>query len=315
MEARTTVPVENVSERRQHRPALAILFRCCAIALFTIMWASSKLSAENGANTIEIVFFRAIFALPVVLLWIGFGPGIDSIKTKRPLAHVQRSGIGMVSMFFTFYAIVLLPLAEATTIGFTAPIFSTILSMVLLRERIGRYRWAAIMVGFLGVIIVMQSGFSGHHVPLKGLVVGLISAMGIAMVTVTVRQISSTETATATVFWFTVGTAVVAGALMPFFGQSHGWNTYLFFAVTGGFGAVAQLLMTASLRFGPVALVVPFDYTQLVWASLLGWLLWSAVPLPSTLMGSVLIVGAGLFTLYREHRLRIDRETTPSAVS
>jgi drug/metabolite transporter (DMT)-like permease len=299
----------------QYRPGLAILCRCAATVLFTIMWALAKLASERGANTVEILFYRGLFAAPVVILWTMIGPGLQAVKTRRPGVHLQRTVIGMVSMFFTFYAITLLPLAEASTLSFTAPIFSTLLSTLLLGERVGIYRIAATLLGFLGVVIVMLPGFSGHHLPLEGLVVGVISAVGIACVTVTIRQISDTESATAIVFWFTLGTLATTMVLMPWFGQWHHWQVIALLGGTGAIGAVAQLLMTAALRFAPVAVVVPFDYTQLIWATLAGFLLWGTMPHLSTWLGSALIIAAGMVTIYREHRHRIFRAATPPAAA
>lgn len=295
----------SASPTAQHRPGMAILCRCGSVMMLTAMWTSTKLASEGGAHLVETLFYRAVFALPILLLWVMAGPGLPALRTHRPRAHVQRAVIGLTSMFVTFYTIIVLPLAEATTLSFTAPIFSTILSAMLLGERIGRYRIAAILVGFIGVLIVMQSSFSSDKLPMTGLVIGLISAIGLAAVTVTVRQISETETATATVFWFTVATIVVTGMMMPWFGQRHDLHTFGFLAMTGTMGVMGQLLMTASLRFGPVSLVVPFDYSQLFWAGLLGYLVWDTVPPPATWLGTCLIVIAGLFTFFRERRPRI----------
>ncbi len=297
----------------QYQPGRAILCRCLATVMFTLMWTLSKITSEAGVNTVEIVFYRSLFAAPVVLLWTLLGPGLHSIRTYRPLAHLQRTGIGVISMFLTFYAITLLPLAEASTLSFSAPIFSTLISAMLLGERIGVWRITAVIFGFLGVLVVMLPSFNGHHLPLDGLIAGVLSAIGIAMVTVTVRQISDTESATAIVFWFTIGSFLIFAMLMPWFGQAHDWRIIGLLAAMGAIGAIGQLLMTAALRFAPVAVVVPFDYTQMLWATLVGFLLWHSIPPSSTWLGSALIITAGLVTIYREHRHRITRQATPTA--
>ncbi|WP_221792501.1 DMT family transporter [Aquisediminimonas sediminicola] len=297
----------------QHQPGRAILCRCLATILFTLMWTLSKIASEAGVNTIEIVFYRSLFAAPVVLLWTLLGPGLHSIRTARPFAHLQRTGIGVISMFFTFYAITLLPLAEASTLSFSAPIFSTLMSAMLLGERIGIWRITAVIFGFLGVLVVMLPGFTDHHLPLDGLIAGVLSAIGIAMVTVTVRQISDTESATAIVFWFTIGAFLIFSMLMPWFGHMHDWRIIAMLAAMGGIGAIAQLFMTAALRFAPVGVVVPFDYTQLLWATLVGFLVWNNIPPGTTWLGSAIIITAGLVTIYREHRHRISRQATPTA--
>lgn len=294
---------ENASASRPDRKLHGILLRIGAISCFSLMAALVKLASDRGVMPLEILFYRNALALPVVLGVVLFGPGIASVATTRPMAHLSRSVIGMVSMFLTFQALAMLPLAEATTIGFTAPLFATLLSAVLLGERVHRHRGAAIAVGFAGVLIVMQPG--GHHVPAAGAAVALLAAFAVGIVTITVRQIGMTEPATTTVFWFTVGGTVATSLLLPFVAQAHDGATWGILLGMGLLGGAAQILMTASLRNAPIALLAPFDYLQLAWSILLGWLLWSTAPGRATFVGAALIVASGLYTVYRERRLHV----------
>jgi drug/metabolite transporter (DMT)-like permease len=292
---------------RQDAVLNGILLRCLAAGCFSIMSALLKAAGDAGVAAPEMLFWRATFGLPVVLGWVMLGPGLAALSTRRPLAHVGRTALGITSILFTFQALILLPLAEAVAIGFTAPIFATILSAALLGEEVGRYRWAAVAIGFLGVVIVMRPGGSSEAVPLIGAVVALVSAFGTASVTVTIRQIGTTENVAAIVFWFFAGSALVGGALLTVWGQWHGPATVALLAGGGVAGGFAQIAMTSSLRLAPVAVLSPFDYLQMVGALLLGWLLLASTPTVNTLAGAGLIAASGLFTAWREHCRRRER--------
>ena len=286
--------------RHDHR-LRGIAYRFGAVFCFAIMAGGVKLAADRGVSTTELIFYRNLFSLPVILLWLALGPGFGAIRTKRPGAHLSRAGVGLVSMFLNFQALVMLPLAEATTIGFAAPLFATILSTLVLSERIGPHRWAAVALGFAGVIVVMQPGQSA--LPLDGLAVAIIAAFGVASVVITVRQIGATEQAATTVFWFNIASLAVVSLPMPWLAHTHSPAVFGILLVMGVAGGIAQILMTSSLRHAPVAVLAPFDYFQLLWATAIGWLLWSRAPSPATLAGGVLIAASGIYTGYREHHL------------
>jgi drug/metabolite transporter (DMT)-like permease len=280
-----------------------IALRCAAAGLFSIQSGVLKLASTDGVTAPEMLFYRALFGLPVVLMWVMSGPGLAGLRTQRPLAHLGRSALGIMSILCTFQALILLPLADAITIGFTAPIFATLLSMWLLGDKVGTHRRLAVIAGFIGVIIVMRPGGSSHAVPLLGVMIALASALGMAGVTITLRQLGTTENVAAIVFWFFVCSVVVGGMLLPFFGSAHAPLTWLLLAIGGTAGGAMQLAMTASLRHAPVSVLSPFDYFQIVGALLLGWLLLNEGPTVNTLAGAALIAGSGLFTAWRERRL------------
>ena len=159
---------------------------------FATMGALLKLASEQGLNAPELVFYRSLFSLPVVLFWVLKRESLAALRPNRPLAHVWRSGLGLLSMGLTFQALILLPLADATAINFTAPIFATILSFLILREFVGVHRWAAVFVGFIGVLIVARPG--GSSLPLLGVGIALAGALGQAGVTTTLRHLQRSET-------------------------------------------------------------------------------------------------------------------------
>ena len=291
-----------------------ILLRVAAISCSAALIACAKFASGRGVGTLEILFYRNALAMPVVLGAVLLGPGLRSLRTKRPGAHFSRSMLGIFNMWTTFQALALLPLADATTIAFTAPLFATMLSSVVLREPVHRHRWAAIAVGIVGVVIVMRPG--AHHVAIAGLSVALVAALGSGIVTVTLRQIGATEPATTTVFWFTLAGTIASALAMPFVAQGHDPLTWGALILGGIAGGSAQMLMTASLRHAPVSVLAPFDYLNLPWSILYGWLLFSSVPAATTLAGAALIAASGLYTVHRERRLHLAAtaaEATPPA--
>jgi drug/metabolite transporter (DMT)-like permease len=288
---------------------LGIGLRIGATTSFGLMAATIKLGHDAGIATPELIFYRFAFGLPPLLAWIAMTRNFGAWRTGRPLAHLTRGLLGLGTMALAFSALAFLPLAEAATIGFVAPLFSVILSALILSEPVGRHRWSAVALGFLGVLIVMQP--AGSHLPPVGLALALLSALGVAAVTITIRQISRTESTPTIVLWFTLFSMAVSALFLPFFGERHSPEDWLLLAALGLSGGVGQLFLTSSLRFAPVAVVVPFDYVQLLWAVLLGWAIWNTQPAATSWAGAAVIIGSGLYTLYREHRLGRDKPHVP----
>lgn len=287
-----------------------IALRIGAAGCFSVMAAVLKLASLDGVVAPEMLFYRAFFGLPVVLIWVMTRQGgLSALSTRHPWAHVGRSALGIVSILCVFQTLTLLPLADATTLSFTAPIFATLLSFLILKEAVGARRWAAVAVGFIGVVIVMRPipgviGAADHAVPVQGIAFGLIAALLTAGVTITLRQLRDTEHVAAIVFWFFVGSSLVGAILLPIVGHWRSPTTFALLVGSGIAGGLAQLFMTASLQKAPVAVVAPFDYLQIVGAIVFGWWLMSTTPTLSTLAGAALIASSGLYTAWREHLRR-----------
>ncbi|PCG10181.1 DMT family transporter [Sphingomonas ginsenosidimutans] len=284
-----------------------IALRLLAIFFLATMSALIKWGEHRGATLFEGMFWRQACALPVVLAFVVRGPGLASLRTARFRGHLARAMVGLVGMVFTFGAVILLPLAEATTFQFTVPIFATILGATLLKERTGIQRWAAVLVGFVGVLVVAQPG-SAHLSPM-GAAVGLLAALFVALVAVLLRQLRDEPTGT-TVFWFTTLTLPPIAIPYAFHLQAHDAGTWAILAATGVVGALGQLSITAASRLAPVSAVVPMDYSGLLWATIYGWLLFGALPAPMTWVGAPIIIASGLFIVWREHRLGRQQTTT-----
>ena len=289
------------SDRPRQNRLAGIGLRAAAATCFAFMAMLVKLGHEAGAETVELAFYRFAFGLPPLLLWIAASRNFGAWRTERPLAHLWRGAIGLTTLCLSFSALALLPLAEATTIGFAAPLFAVMLSALVLGEPVGRYRWSAVAIGFAGMLVVMRP--EGRHLPPLGLLLAGLSAFGAGIVTITIRQVGRTESTQTTVLWFTLFSITVTGALLPFFAQAHDGRTWLLLMALGAVGGTSQICLTASLRYAPVAAVAPFDYVQLLWSVLLGWLAFAQQPLATTWLGAAIVIASGLYTLYREHRL------------
>lgn len=287
--------------------------RLLAVMLLTCMGALIKLTEARGATLPELMLFRQLFSIPVVLAWVAIGPGLGSLRTKRLGAHAGRAALGLTGMTFTFGALLLLPLAEATTISFTVPIFATILGVLILKEATGWHRWCAVIAGFAGVLIVTQPG--DGHIPLIGALVGLISSLLIAIIAIQLRQLGRTENAGTTVFWFATLSLVPMGLIYPFVAVPHDATTWGLLIAIGVVGGVGQIAFTAALRFAPVSAIMPMDYSGLIWATLFGWLLFGALPGSWTFVGAPIIIASGAYIFLRERRLGLHRATPIMAPS
>jgi drug/metabolite transporter (DMT)-like permease len=285
--------------QRVERPMFAIGLRLMAMIGLAVMFSAVKIADGRGVHIVESLFYRQLFACPVVLAWSAWTTGFGALKTRRIGVHISRTIIGMCGMVLNFGAYILLPLAEATAIGFMVPIIGTMLSALLLREKTGIHRWGAVVAGFVGVLVIVQPGHV-TELPRLGLAVGLGAAAVTAIVSLLLRALGRTEGASTTVFYFTALSLPPLGILMLHFGRGHDPGTWALLVLIGVSGGIAQLLMTGALKFAPVSVVLPMDYSSLIWTTLIGWELWRAWPGTSTWFGAGLIVASGLYIAWRE---------------
>ena len=295
----------------EQRPIAGVGLRLLTALLLAVMFALVKLASTRGVNLVETLFYRQCGSALCAIGLVAAGPGFKSLHTRRVGAHVGRMALGMAAMALNFAAMIMLPLAEATAIGFSVPIFSTILAAFILGEPTGKWRWSAVAAGFIGVLLIVQPGTG--EMPLFAASVALVAALLTAAVTIVIRRLGATERASTTVFWFAASSLVPFGLLMLWFGQAHDPATW---AIVGGLalaGGLAQLTLTGALRLAPVALVMPMDYTSLLWAVLLGAWIFAELPTPWIWVGAPIIIASGLVIVWREHRLA--RQATLSAAT
>ncbi len=286
---------------RPARPVLGIWLRVLAMIVLAAMFAMVKLAGSLGVHVVESIFWRQLAGLPVALAFLAWNGQMRTIRTGRPMAHALRMLLGIGAMLLNFSAMLRLDMAEATTFGFAAQIFGTILAALLLREPTGPYRWGAVVIGFIGVIVALQPGGSGLNS--LGAAIALGGALMTGAVIVQIRQMTRTEAPGAIVFWFSLTSMLPLGIAMLFFGKAHSGEAWLAIIGLSIAGAVAQLLLTVSLRHASVATIMTIDYSMLLWSALAGYVVFAEIPAHSIWLGAPLIIGAGLFIAWRERYL------------
>jgi len=290
------------------RPLLALFVRLLAAFALATMGMLVKLAGERGAHLMELIFWRQLLTILLLATGLALTGNLALLKTRRLPAHARRAASGLFGMVFTYGAVLLLPLAEATTLGFTAPVFAVLIAMALLGERIGPYRWGAVAMGFAGVIVVMQP-FSGLHagVTLFGVAVGLVAPFMVAIISFQIQDLNTTENPWSIVFWFATLSLPVAAIALPFVIAAHDPLTWGLIFAMSIVGAAAQMLLTTSLRFGSAAVILLMDYTALLWASYYGYAIFDRAAPASLWLGAPLIIAAGLLIAWRERQLARSR--------
>jgi drug/metabolite transporter (DMT)-like permease len=276
----------------------AIALKLASVALFAVMAGMIKYGSP-GLPVGEVVFLRSLFAF-VPLLWlVRRAGGLGVLRTNRIGAHLRRSVPGLGGMMGGFAALSLLPLADATAINFAVPVLTTLLAIPLLGERVGIYRGSAILVGFIGMLIIVRPGEATLSV---GALYGLAGATSSAFAMVAIRRMEATEPSLSIVFYFTLFCTLGGALLMSVDAIWPPLPAFAVLASAGMIGGVAQILMTRSYRLAAASIVAPFDYTALLFAMLGGFALWGEVPSLTMLAGAALVVASGLFILYRERQ-------------
>ncbi len=285
---------------------LAIVFMLVASILFQGSIALSKWLVETYPIG-ETLFMRAAASLAVASAVILPVTGLTVFRTKRLQDHLLRNISQATAQTFVVIAMSLMPLASVVAITFSAPLFSTITAMVVLKERVGPVRWAALTVGFLGVLVVTSPGVDTFQV---GSLFAIANSVLYGTVAVGVRRMAATESTSTLIMHQMVTLTIFFAASLPF-----GWVTpasvrdWAALIANGIANLVGQYLWTRALHLAPASAVAPFNYFSLVWAIVLGFLVWGDVPSATLLMGSAIVVGSGMFLLWHEARKRQRKST------
>ena len=289
---------------------LGITLQLGATFAFTVMGALVRFVGERVPLG-EQVFTRSFFALiPLLAMIVWRGALASALHTRNPFGHLRRGLTGVVAMVCMFAALARLPLVDATAIGFATPLINVALAAIFLGEKVHVFRWSAVAVGFVGVIVTLSPHLLGaeRHAPSAA---GALFAVGGAFLTAAamtqVRHMSATESTASLVFSFSLISTVASLATIPW-----GWVTpapvdALALFLTGIIGGIAQILITESYRHAGAGTVAPFSYTAMLWSIAIGYLFFGEVPAPVVLAGAALVIAAGLFVIFRERRLGIDR--------
>ncbi len=267
-----------------------------AVFFFSIADATAKWLGQSYAP-IQIVFLRYVFGLIPVALFVWRSGGLRALKTRRPFAHGLRALLFFSALFMLFTGLRGLPLAEAISIAFTAPLFVTALSGPVLGEPVRPRRWAAVVIGLIGALIIVRPGTAAFQFDALYI---LASALCFSLAMLVTRRMAKTETNVAMLAYTTLGAGIASLPLMPFVWRQPAAGDVWLFALIGIVGGMAAYLLIAAYRNAPAAVVAPFDYTGLVWAALLGWIIWQERPEPLVWLGAAIIALSGLYITYRE---------------
>jgi drug/metabolite transporter (DMT)-like permease len=283
---------------------------------FAVMNAIVKLVSVR-LGPIEIGFFRQVFSLAPIIAFVARQGGITVLRTRRPMGHLFRGLIGNSAMIIFFLSVARLPLADANALSFASPLFITALSLPLLGEMVGKHRWSAVGVGFVGVLIMTNpSGDVFNGGAGVGAGMGVLAAFMSALMTITIRQLNRTERPATIVFYFAVIGTLFFGALVPLsWVMPRGWE-WVGLAGIGMAGGVSQMLMTTAYRHAPASALAPFGYVSILWSTVLGYLIWSQLPSARMLVGSAIVIMSGLYIIYREtvRRAKVVAEPLPNSV-
>lgn len=311
----------DTADLKQNRPLLGIGLKVLAVFCFITMFTMIKLAGNVPPG--EMVFFRSFFALIPVLIWVFWREnGLADFHTDDLPGHLWRGLIGVTSMGLGFYGLTMLPLPEAVVIGYAMPLITVMMGAILLKEQVRAYRWAAVIVGLFGVLIVSWPRLTligNPDAASARMALGVAAVIGSAAFSsgamIQIRRLIGKEKAITIVIYFTVISALMSFVSIPFGWVVPSGKQATVLVAAGIVGGVGQILMTSSYRYADVSTIAPFEYVSLVLSLLIGWLVFSDVPTVQMLAGALIVVSAGLFIIWREHRLGIERQRAKAAQS
>ncbi|BBO84808.1 membrane protein [Desulfosarcina ovata subsp. sediminis] len=271
---------------------LILLATLCIVLMNTCARVSS---IHHGP--VEMVFYRGVVALSLLVPYMLATHPVSVFKTRRVGAHLYRSIIGNIGVGLVFWAYTLLPMANATALLFSAPLFVTALSPLLLREHVDGQRWMAVALGFGGILLIARPSMGLVTDPAS--MVGLGAALCIALVDMALRNLGRTEHPLTTVFYFILGGVIFSAPYTFTVGSLPQGHLILWIAGIGLFTVVQQLGKTAAYRFAEASFLAPYSYTAILWATLIGWLLWREWVSVRVVAGSAVVIASNLFILKR----------------
>jgi drug/metabolite transporter (DMT)-like permease len=297
-----------------------IVLKLISTVLFAVMAALVRFLGTRYPIG-QVVFYRSAFAIvPVIAVYAWRGELAAIVRTERPLGQAGRGIISIIGMFCNFGAVARLPLVESNAISFTSPLFSVALAAFVLKERVRIYRWSAVIIGFIGVLVVLSPHLSGDELvfaaanatTVAGLIYALTGAMANAGTVIQTRRLAQSETTSSIVFYFSLSCALAGLVTWPFGWVSPTGSEFAVLVGIGLLGGTGHIFLTESYRHASASMVAPFDYTAMIWALILGYLLFGEAPTPMIALGSLIIAAAGLFVIWRERQLAAARKLAPA---
>ena len=278
---------------------LGFFYMFISVCAFSLMDVIVKWSDDYPVG--QVLFFRGFCGIIPILFLIPRDRYLDFYKTSRPFLHLKRCIAGLIALVSIFVALRNLPLATVVSISFAAPIFITIFSIFLLKEKVGLYRWLAVLVGFIGIIFITEPGFSSLNLYY---IYPIIFCLGLSYVAIAIRKLSSTEPAWLISFFFSFSIM-----LLSFLSFYQGWilpsliDLFLL-SMVGILGGLANLWLSQSYKYSEVSLVSPLKYLGLVFAIIFGYFIWNEIPTSKTLLGALLVIVSSIIIFRREMYLK-----------
>ncbi|MBN9055886.1 DMT family transporter [Shinella sp. PSBB067] len=294
-------------------PMKGISLKVASVVVFLCMSTLIK-AAGKDIPAGQITFLRSAFAMVPILAFLAMhGQLRDAFRTNDIFGHFKRGFVGILSMGFGFYGLVHLPLPESIALGYALPLMAVVVAAIVLKERVGVYRWTAVLVGLLGVAVIswprltlFRSGGLGSAEAMGVLAMLAFGVLG-SCAMVLVRKLVQTERTSTIVLYFSLFASIFSLGTLPFGWAALGWQALCLMALAGFCGGVAQLLLTSSYRYADVSTIAPFEYISIVLGLIVGYFLFGDIPTGPMLVGTAIVVSAGIFVIFREHRLDLKR--------
>jgi drug/metabolite transporter (DMT)-like permease len=303
------------------RPLRGISFKIASVLVFIVMATLIKATADHVPPG-QAVFFRSLFAIPVIMAWLAWRGELRSgLKTTTPMGHVWRGVVGTCAMGLGFAGLAFLPLPEVTAIGYAAPLLTVVFAAMFLGEEVRVFRISAVALGMIGVLIVLSPRLTSLRdgelatAEALGAMLVLGGAVFAALAQVFVRRLVVTESTSAIVFWFSLTATVLSLVTLPF-----GWvvpapREALMLVAAGLLGGVGQILLTSGYRWADASVVAPFEYVSMLFALIFGYVFFAEVPTLTMLSGAALVVTAGILIIWRERQLGLKRARQRKAMT
>lgn len=265
--------------------------------MLAVMNVFAKMLSETH-HVIEIAFYRNLIATLPFLIWIFIFGRLDILRIKsKPMAIGARSVIGTVSLITTFAAFAAMPMADTTAFLFTASLFIPILGIIFLKEKVGPYRWGAVIIGFVGVMIMLSPTGNINTV---GTILALSAAFMHAVLQTILRHLGKFEKPETITFYFVLIGTIVAALPLPFIATPPTMEEIPLLFAVGLTGALAQFLLSIAFGNAPAAVVTVFNYSGIIWATLFGWFIWNDWPTLTIWIGGGIVIASNIFMVWRE---------------
>lgn len=300
-------------------PIHGIALKIASVLVFIVMASLIKATAGRVPPG-EVVFFRSLFAVPVIVAWLWWRHELRTgFRAQQPLAHLWRGLVGTTAMGLGFAGLLFLPLPEVTAIGYAAPLLTVVFAAMFLGERVRVFRLTAVAVGMVGVLIVLSPRLSVGAEMTEAQTLGAMLVLGGAVFTalaqVFVRKLVATETTSAIVFWFSLTATALSLVTLPFGWVVPGPSDAALLVGAGLLGGVGQVLLTSSYRHADASVIAPFEYVSILFALAIGYWAFGEVPTRTMLFGALIVIAAGCLIIWRERQLGLERNRQRKAMT